>query len=210
MAAAAASPAVEATATRLLDFSGEYDVPLLDSTVDAFFGSKSNEEVCFHRSLVVAVQSTTSPTPSAVFASQLRTPSGLAVVVGRSPPPPPPSPRPPSHPNPFPPQLPIDHSASVPPTAQISSSPCVIPSLRAHSVQVLLCLLNCLSLNRPPPARGATSSMAHIALRFWSTPLPMHLFSVSFDANLSRRRTLMDLNSCSGHAFPRGWLPRPS
>mmetsp|Transcript_13459 Transcript_13459/g.38211 ORF Transcript_13459/g.38211 Transcript_13459/m.38211 type:complete len:1071 (+) Transcript_13459:123-3335(+) len=41
---AAASPAVEATATRLLDFSGEYDVLLLDSTVDAFFGSKSNEE----------------------------------------------------------------------------------------------------------------------------------------------------------------------
>lgn len=42
---AAPASAVEATATRLLDFSQEYDVDLLDSTVAAFFGSRSNEEV---------------------------------------------------------------------------------------------------------------------------------------------------------------------
>lgn len=46
MAISANNSAVEATAARLLDFSVEYDVALLDSTVDAFFGSKSNEEVC--------------------------------------------------------------------------------------------------------------------------------------------------------------------
>jgi hypothetical protein len=41
----APTSAVEAAAQRLLDFSIEYDVDLLDSTVAAFFGSRSNEEV---------------------------------------------------------------------------------------------------------------------------------------------------------------------
>lgn len=40
----APTSAVEAAAQRLLDFSIEYDVDLLDSTVAAFFGSRSNEE----------------------------------------------------------------------------------------------------------------------------------------------------------------------
>ena len=45
MAVTTPSSVMEATAARLLDFSSEYDVALLDSTVDLFFGSRSNEEV---------------------------------------------------------------------------------------------------------------------------------------------------------------------
>jgi len=43
---ASASSAVDATAAKLLNFAEPLDVSLLDTTVDAFYGAGTNEQVC--------------------------------------------------------------------------------------------------------------------------------------------------------------------
>lgn len=45
-ASASASSAVDATAAKLLNFAEPLDVSLLDTTVDAFYGAGTNEQVC--------------------------------------------------------------------------------------------------------------------------------------------------------------------
>ena len=43
-----AASAVDATAAKLLNFAEPLDVALLDSTVNAFYGAGSTEQVCFY------------------------------------------------------------------------------------------------------------------------------------------------------------------
>ena len=43
-----AASAVDATAAKLLNFAEPLDVALFDSTVNAFYGAGSTEQVCFY------------------------------------------------------------------------------------------------------------------------------------------------------------------
>lgn len=52
-----AASSVDATVAKLLNFAEPLDVALLDSTVNAFYGAGSNEQVRFHLFLLAFVHS---------------------------------------------------------------------------------------------------------------------------------------------------------